>query len=78
MPRKISARRRLLPGNGSKYIKHCEAEIKPGDRVVLVCRESRRRRSIHTTDCACVERAAPRRPSVGGPFFGGRDLLNGD
>jgi len=35
------------PGDACKYIKHCEAEIKPDDKVVLVCRVSTENQRPH-------------------------------
>ncbi len=58
----VSAKRRLESGTASKYISHFEAEIQPGDNVVLWCRESHRQNAPHLDDLeATLRNAATKR-----------------
>jgi hypothetical protein len=43
----VSAKRRLQPGKASNYIGHFESEIRPGDNVLLWCRESHPQNAAH-------------------------------
>lgn len=60
MTRMSSIRARLLPGQASKYIRHAATEIRPGDKVVLACRESGRAQRENMPRQIAAMRAAAR------------------